>query len=130
MLDLLQHYFGVNNCYLKYSSSVIPVLDYLDPENLILNEYIRLLYNKNWIPVSSTGMTPFRWELLSNYNVRTVVLGFRYKNICKLCNVQRILGVYVKNNVHNNVHNEISWMPVSCAGMTIYKYWDNKRGIL
>ncbi|RLT62587.1 hypothetical protein WANA31_0184 [Wolbachia endosymbiont of Drosophila ananassae] len=23
---------------------------------------------KNWIPVSSTGMTPFRWELLSNYN--------------------------------------------------------------
>nr|WP_265039796.1 WPE palindromic element domain-containing protein [Wolbachia endosymbiont (group A) of Trypoxylon clavicerum] len=32
--------------------------DYLDPENLILNEYTRWLYNKNWIPVSSTGMTP------------------------------------------------------------------------
>ncbi|ACN95793.1 hypothetical protein CLD06_05610 [Wolbachia endosymbiont of Drosophila subpulchrella] len=58
MLDLLQHYFGVNNCYPKYSSSVIPVLDYLDPENLILNEYIRLLYNKSWIPVSATCMTP------------------------------------------------------------------------
>ncbi|MFV1011224.1 hypothetical protein JR053_02985 [Wolbachia endosymbiont of Nasonia vitripennis] len=27
MLDLLQHYFGVNSCYLKYSSSVIPVRD-------------------------------------------------------------------------------------------------------
>ncbi len=126
MLDLLQHYFGVNNCYLKYSSSVIPVPRHWDPENLILNEYIRLLYNKNWIPVSSTGMTPFRWELLSNYNVRTVVLGSRYKNICKLCNVQWILGVYVKNNVHN----EISWMPVSCAGMTIYKYWNDKGEVL
>nr|WP_264686177.1 MULTISPECIES: WPE palindromic element domain-containing protein [unclassified Wolbachia] len=51
MLDLLQHYFGVNSRYLKYSSSVIPVSRHWDPENLILNEYIRLLYNKNWIPV-------------------------------------------------------------------------------
>ncbi|WP_265017495.1 Mur ligase family protein [Wolbachia endosymbiont (group A) of Epistrophe grossularia] len=36
---------------------VIPVLDYLDPENLIANEHTRQLYNKNWIPVSRTGMT-------------------------------------------------------------------------
>ena len=126
MLDLLQHYFGVNSCYLKYSSSVIPALDYLDPENLILNEYIRLLYNKNWIPVSITEMTPFRWGLLSNYNVRTVVLGSKYKNIWKLYNGQWILGVYVKSNVHN----EISWIPMSRTGVTTYRYWNNKRGIL
>ncbi|GFY65213.1 UDP-N-acetylmuramoyl-L-alanyl-D-glutamate--2,6-diaminopimelate ligase [Trichonephila inaurata madagascariensis] len=36
---------------------VIPVLDYLDPENLIANEHTKQLHNKNWIPVSSTGMT-------------------------------------------------------------------------
>ncbi len=43
-----------------YIPSVIPVLDYLDPDNLIANEYIKWQYNKNWIPVSSTGMTPER----------------------------------------------------------------------
>ncbi len=36
---------------------VIPVLDYLDPENLIVNEHTKQLYNKNWIPVSATCMT-------------------------------------------------------------------------
>nr|WP_319803671.1 WPE palindromic element domain-containing protein [Wolbachia endosymbiont (group A) of Volucella inflata] len=36
---------------------VIPVLDYLDPENLTVNERTRQLYNKNWIPVSATCMT-------------------------------------------------------------------------
>ncbi|MFP3031292.1 MAG: WPE palindromic element domain-containing protein, partial [Wolbachia sp.] len=29
-----------------------------DPENLITNGHIRQLCNKNWIPVSRTGMTP------------------------------------------------------------------------
>ncbi|WP_341814065.1 MULTISPECIES: WPE palindromic element domain-containing protein [unclassified Wolbachia] len=29
-----------------------------DPENFTLNEHTRWLYNRNWIPVSSTGMTP------------------------------------------------------------------------
>ncbi|WP_265026812.1 heme lyase CcmF/NrfE family subunit [Wolbachia endosymbiont (group A) of Bombylius major] len=43
-----------------YIPSVIPVLDYLDSDNLIANEYIKWQYNKNWIPVSSTGMTPER----------------------------------------------------------------------
>ncbi|WP_341817167.1 UDP-N-acetylmuramoyl-tripeptide--D-alanyl-D-alanine ligase [Wolbachia endosymbiont (group A) of Agelastica alni] len=41
-------------------SSVIPVLDYLDPENLIANEHIRRLYNKDWIPASRAGMTSNR----------------------------------------------------------------------
>ncbi|BEP32760.1 MAG: hypothetical protein WBIAU2_09870 [Wolbachia endosymbiont of Drosophila biauraria] len=36
---------------------VIPVLDYLDPENLIANEHTKQLHNKNWIPVSATCMT-------------------------------------------------------------------------
>ncbi|MDR2831930.1 MAG: UDP-N-acetylmuramoyl-tripeptide--D-alanyl-D-alanine ligase [Rickettsiales bacterium] len=39
-------------------SSVIPVPRHWDPKNLIASEYIRRLYNKDWIPVSSTGMTP------------------------------------------------------------------------
>ncbi|MDR1260850.1 MAG: Hsp70 family protein [Rickettsiales bacterium] len=39
------------------SESVIPVPRHWDPENLIANEHTRKLYNKNWIPVSSTGMT-------------------------------------------------------------------------
>ncbi|MFP3030350.1 MAG: WPE palindromic element domain-containing protein [Wolbachia sp.] len=29
-----------------------------DPENFTLNEHTRWLYNRNWIPVSRTGMTP------------------------------------------------------------------------
>ncbi|MFP3027201.1 MAG: primosomal protein N', partial [Wolbachia sp.] len=37
---------------------VIPVPRHWDPENLTLNEYTRWLYNKNWIPVSATCMTP------------------------------------------------------------------------
>jgi ATP-dependent helicase/nuclease subunit B len=36
---------------------VIPVLDYLDPENLIANKHTRQLCNKSWIPVSATQMT-------------------------------------------------------------------------
>ncbi|MGL9718250.1 MAG: Hsp70 family protein [Wolbachia sp.] len=39
------------------SESVIPVPRHWDPENLIANEHTKKLYNKNWIPVSSTGMT-------------------------------------------------------------------------
>ncbi|WP_447933286.1 heme lyase CcmF/NrfE family subunit [Wolbachia endosymbiont of Dactylopius coccus] len=42
------------------SSSVIPVPRHWDPDNLIANEYIKWQCNKNWIPVSSTGMTPER----------------------------------------------------------------------
>ncbi|MFP3016072.1 MAG: primosomal protein N' [Wolbachia sp.] len=37
---------------------VIPVPRHWDPEDLTLNEYTRWLYNKNWIPVSATCMTP------------------------------------------------------------------------
>ncbi|MFP3034943.1 MAG: UDP-N-acetylmuramoyl-L-alanyl-D-glutamate--2,6-diaminopimelate ligase [Candidatus Tisiphia sp.] len=36
---------------------VIPVPRHWDPENLIANEHTKQLHNKNWIPVSSTGMT-------------------------------------------------------------------------
>ncbi|MFP3033884.1 MAG: WPE palindromic element domain-containing protein, partial [Wolbachia sp.] len=43
-----------------YIPSVIPVPRHWDPDNLIANEYIKWQYNKNWIPVSSTGMTPER----------------------------------------------------------------------
>ncbi|MEY2392919.1 WPE palindromic element domain-containing protein [Wolbachia endosymbiont of Tettigetta isshikii] len=32
------------------------------PENLTLNERIRWLCNRNWIPVSNTGMTPFKFR--------------------------------------------------------------------
>ncbi|MGL9718126.1 MAG: WPE palindromic element domain-containing protein [Wolbachia sp.] len=41
-------------------SDVIPVPRHWDPENLTLNERTRWLYNRNWIPVSSTGMTERR----------------------------------------------------------------------
>nr|WP_265022283.1 heme lyase CcmF/NrfE family subunit [Wolbachia endosymbiont (group B) of Ischnura elegans] len=43
-----------------YIPSVIPVPINWDPDNLIANEYIKWQCNKNWIPVSSTGMTPER----------------------------------------------------------------------
>ncbi|MBC6686201.1 MULTISPECIES: hypothetical protein [Wolbachia] len=46
MLDLLQHYFGVNNCYLKYSSLVIPTW---------------IQRKKMWISVSHTGITTYRY---------------------------------------------------------------------
>nr|WP_319606900.1 WPE palindromic element domain-containing protein [Wolbachia endosymbiont (group B) of Dolichovespula media] len=42
-------------------NGVIPVPRHWDPEDLTLNKW---LYNKNWIPVSSTGMTPSSY---SNY---------------------------------------------------------------
>ncbi|WP_341813075.1 heme lyase CcmF/NrfE family subunit [Wolbachia endosymbiont (group B) of Germaria angustata] len=43
-----------------YIPSFIPVPRHWDPDNLIANEYIKWQCNKNWIPVSSTGMTPER----------------------------------------------------------------------
>ncbi|WP_341819322.1 Hsp70 family protein [Wolbachia endosymbiont (group A) of Brachyopa scutellaris] len=43
---------------ISIKKDVIQCPDYLDPENLIANEHTRQLYSKNWIPVSSTGMTP------------------------------------------------------------------------
>ncbi|MFP3015487.1 MAG: WPE palindromic element domain-containing protein [Wolbachia sp.] len=48
-------------CDLKVVSArkdVIPVPRHWDPGILILNECTRWLYNKNWIPVSATCMTP------------------------------------------------------------------------
>ncbi|KLT23179.1 chaperone protein, HscA [Wolbachia endosymbiont of Armadillidium vulgare str. wVulC] len=53
VLDKYREKVGLN----KECSSVIPVLRHWDPESLITNEHTRKLYNKNWIPVSSTGMT-------------------------------------------------------------------------
>ncbi|MBA8770403.1 Hsp70 family protein [Wolbachia pipientis] len=50
VLDKYREKVGLN----KECSSVIPVWD---PESLITNEHTRKLYNKNWISVSSTGMT-------------------------------------------------------------------------
>ncbi|WP_265026951.1 Hsp70 family protein [Wolbachia endosymbiont (group A) of Bombylius major] len=50
VLDKYREKVGLN----KECSSVITVWD---PESLITNEHTRKLYNKNWIPVSSTGMT-------------------------------------------------------------------------
>ncbi|WP_168455603.1 hypothetical protein [Wolbachia endosymbiont of Ctenocephalides felis wCfeJ] len=52
-----------------------------------------------------------RYPFLSS---QCLTLGFRYKSIYKLCNRQQILGVYVKNNVHD----ETSWIPVSTTWMT------------
>ena len=40
------------------TKDVIPVPGHWDPENLIASEHLGQLRNKNWIPVSSTGMTP------------------------------------------------------------------------
>ena len=45
-------------CGIPTKDDVIPVPRHWDPENLITNEHTRWLYNRNWIPVSSTGMTP------------------------------------------------------------------------
>ncbi|MFP3024079.1 MAG: WPE palindromic element domain-containing protein [Wolbachia sp.] len=59
MLDLLQHYFGVNSCYLKYSS--IPVPRHWDPENLILYVKSNVHNEISWIPISDTGMTTYRY---------------------------------------------------------------------
>ncbi len=50
----------VSPSVIPVSSSVIPVPRHWDPDNLIANEYIKWQCNKNWIPVSSTGMTPER----------------------------------------------------------------------
>ncbi|WP_410530032.1 biotin--[acetyl-CoA-carboxylase] ligase [Wolbachia endosymbiont (group A) of Ennomos erosarius] len=45
-------------CGIPTKDDVIPVPRHWDPENLITNGHIRQLCNKNWIPVSRTGMTP------------------------------------------------------------------------
>ncbi|MGY5878329.1 hypothetical protein LB099_05035 [Wolbachia endosymbiont of Nasonia oneida] len=53
-------------------NGVIPVPRHWDPENLTLNKW---LYNKNWIPVSSTGMTPSATQIIClsvGCNVRTL----------------------------------------------------------
>lgn len=53
-------------------NGVIPVSRRWDPENLTLNKW---LYNKNWIPVSSTGMTTSATQIIClsvGCNVRTL----------------------------------------------------------
>nr|WP_264720229.1 WPE palindromic element domain-containing protein [Wolbachia endosymbiont (group B) of Eucosma cana] len=53
-------------------NGVIPVPRRWDPENLTLNKW---LYNKNWIPVSSTGMTTSATQIIClsvGCNVRTL----------------------------------------------------------
>ncbi|WP_265024062.1 biotin--[acetyl-CoA-carboxylase] ligase [Wolbachia endosymbiont (group A) of Epagoge grotiana] len=45
-------------CGIPTKDDVIRVAWHWDPENLITNGHIRQLCNKNWIPVSRTGMTP------------------------------------------------------------------------
>ncbi|MDE5061415.1 MULTISPECIES: hypothetical protein [Wolbachia] len=43
-----------------------------------------------------------------------LTLGSRYKNICKLCNRQQILGAYAEIMLMM----KIRWIPVSRTGMT------------
>ncbi|TVS98708.1 hypothetical protein [Wolbachia endosymbiont of Aedes albopictus] len=43
-----------------------------------------------------------------------LTLGSRYKNICKLCNRQQILGAYAEIMPMM----KIRWIPVSSTGMT------------
>ncbi len=58
MKDLLD-YLNVDRRDVSFlPEACSPVLRHWDPENLTLNERTRWLYNRNWIPVSSTGMTP------------------------------------------------------------------------
>nr|WP_241654138.1 WPE palindromic element domain-containing protein [Wolbachia endosymbiont of Laodelphax striatellus] len=52
---------------------VIPVPRHWDPENFTLNEHTRWLYNRNWIPVSSTDHLLLK--LPANCNVRTPKRG-------------------------------------------------------
>ncbi|AAW71257.1 Predicted protein [Wolbachia endosymbiont strain TRS of Brugia malayi] len=42
---------------------VIPVPRHWDPEDSITNGHTKQLYNKNWIPVSRTGMTGKGFEM-------------------------------------------------------------------
>ncbi len=48
----------LDECYnIRVIFTKKPVPRHWDPENLISNQYTKQLYDKDWIPVSSTGMT-------------------------------------------------------------------------
>ncbi|WP_264338082.1 Hsp70 family protein [Wolbachia endosymbiont (group A) of Cheilosia soror] len=77
VLDKYREKVGLN----KECSSVIPVWD---PESLITNEHTRKLYNKNWIPVSSTGMTTLiESRIVKEYLSENTVGTFEFNINCK-----------------------------------------------
>ncbi len=91
---------------------VIPVLDYLDPENSITNEHIKRLYNKNW---SSAGMTGEDFEVTeSNHDRRLLFISSTIKSsffatgieqglapntVVKLINIYKDFGVDFKKDI-------------------------------
>ncbi|WP_214241864.1 biotin--[acetyl-CoA-carboxylase] ligase [Wolbachia pipientis] len=79
-------------CGIPTKDDVIPVPRHWDPENLITNGHIRQLCNKNWIPVSRTGMT-------SDGAGITVGLTSQVKDISKLTELTFVTALAVGNTL-------------------------------
>ncbi|WP_410543725.1 peptidoglycan DD-metalloendopeptidase family protein [Wolbachia endosymbiont of Drosophila bocki] len=98
---------------LKCSYSCVP--RHWDPENSITNEHIKRLYNKNWIPASSAGMTGEDFEVTeSNHDRRLLFISSTIKSsffatgieqglapntVVKLINIYKDFGVDFKKDI-------------------------------
>ncbi len=98
---------------LQCSYSCVP--RHWDPENSITNEHIKRLYNKNWIPVSSAGMTGEDFEVTeSNHDRRLLFISSTIKSsffatgieqglapntVVKLINIYKDFGVDFKKDI-------------------------------
>ncbi|MCA7010567.1 replication restart helicase PriA [Wolbachia endosymbiont of Tribolium confusum] len=96
----------LDECYnIRVIFTKKPVPRHWDPENLISNQYTKQLYDKDWIPVSSTGMTPkegnaqvltlnkYAWWLHNKNWIpvsATCMTSSTTKTTCKCSNTKRL----------------------------------------
>ncbi|RDD35595.1 molecular chaperone HscA [Wolbachia endosymbiont of Cylisticus convexus] len=97
VLDKYREKVGLN----KKCSSVIPVLRHWDPESLIASEHARKLYNKNWIPVSSTGMTP------SDTTTCKLQYSYTKTGICNIRAVKEYLSENASGTFEFSINGEL-----------------------
>ncbi len=103
------------HCDISAKKDVIPVPRHWDPENSITNGYIKRLYDTDWIPVSSTGMTGEDFEVTeSNHDRRLLFISSTIKSsffatgieqglapntVVKLINIYKDFGVDFKKDI-------------------------------
>ncbi|MCA7010674.1 Hsp70 family protein [Wolbachia endosymbiont of Tribolium confusum] len=80
---------------------VIPVPRHWDPESLIASEHTRKLYNKNWIPVSSTGMTP------SDTTIYKLQHSYTKTGICNIRAIKEYLSENASGTFEFSINGEL-----------------------
>ncbi|MBR9983644.1 MAG: peptidoglycan DD-metalloendopeptidase family protein [Wolbachia endosymbiont of Homalodisca vitripennis] len=100
------------HCDISAKKDVIPVPRHWDPENSITNGYTKRLYDTDWIPVSSTGMTGEDFEVTESNHDRKLLFissnikssffdaeGLASNTVMKLINIYKDYGVDFKKDI-------------------------------